>query len=226
MHQGNNRETEVKSLTEYLTEQEQIQQLKNWVKTYGFTILLGIAIALLISSGWRFWQNRENKILTHASEIYDQMITSRAQNNIKAAETEANKLLSRYPKTPYAEMASLLLARDFVVESDYTKAITQLNWVINHSKNPSMRVIARLRMARILINQNKPDEALHLLKTVDDMSFIGLANEVRGDAYLAKNDKTSAFKSYQVALEELPNAEINRPILEMKLNNLATINHS
>lgn len=212
-------------MTEYLTEQEQIQQLKNWVKTYGFTILLGIAIALLINTGWRFWQKRENKILTHASEVYDRMITYRAQNNTKAAETQADKLLSRYAKTPYGEMASMLLARDAIVQGDFTKAIEHLNWVIDHSQNPSMRVIARVRIARILINQNKPDEALNLLKTVDDMNFIGLIDEVKGDAYLAKNDKPSAFKSYQVALQELPNAEVNRPILEMKLNNLATKSH-
>jgi predicted negative regulator of RcsB-dependent stress response len=208
-------------LADYLTEQEQIQQLKSWVKNYGFTVLLGIAIALLISSGWRFWQNRENKILTHASEIYDRMITMRSQNDTEGAATVAQKLLTRYAKTPYSQMAAMLLARDAVIQKDYTKAKQQLNWVIEHSNNAAMRTIAQIRISRILINEKKPDEALKLLNKVDDRQFIGLVDEVRGDAYLLKNDKKAAHDAYQLALKELPNAEISRPILEMKFNNLA-----
>lgn len=208
-------------LTEYLTEQEQIQQLKKWVKTYGFTILLGITIALLITSGWRYWQNRETKTLTHASEIYDRMLSMRSQNNTETAAVQANKLLTRYPKTSYAQMAAFLLARDAVLQKNYTEAKTQLNWVINHSTNTSMREIARIRIARILINENQPDAALALLKKMEDHHYIGLIDEVRGDAYLLKNDKKSAFQAYGLALKELPNAEISRPILEMKFNNLA-----
>ena len=208
-------------MTEYLTEQEQIQQLKNWVKQYGLTILLGILIALILSSGWRFWQHRHDKMLRHASAVYDEMIAMRAQNNTKGTVIQAQKLLTHYPKTPYAEMAALLLARNDAINSKYDEAITQFNWVINHSKNSALREIARIRIARILITQKKPDDALEVLKKVTNKSFFGLADEVRGDAYLARHDIASARKAYQLALEELPNAETSRPILEMKYDNLA-----
>lgn len=208
-------------MTEYLTEQEQIQQLKNWVKQYGPTILLGIFIALVLSGGWRYWQHYNTRILTHASAVYDEMMAMRAQNNTLGTVIQSKKLLKHYAKTPYAEMAAMMLARDAVNNKKYNEAITQLNWVIDHSKTPSTREIARIRIARILIAEKKPDEALNLLSTVDDTNFIGLVDEVRGDAYLAKNDKVSAKKSYQLALSEIPNAEISRPILEMKFHDLA-----
>lgn len=208
-------------MTDYLTEQEQVQQLKKWVKTYGFTILLGITIALLITSGWRYWQNRETKTLMHASQIYDRMLSMRSQNNTEAGAIQANKLLTRYPKTSYAQMAAFLLARDAVLQKDYTKAKAQLHWVIEHSSHMSMREIARIRIARILINENQADAALDLLKTVEDHHYIGLIDEVKGDAYLLKNDKKSAHDAYGLALKELPNAEVSRPLLEMKFNNVA-----
>lgn len=218
----NNHKSEVFPLTDYLTEQEQIQQLKNWVKQYGLTILLGILISLAITASWRYWQHYHNRILTHASAVYDEMIAMRAQNNTKGTLIQARKLLSHYPKTPYAEMAALILARDAVINKNYVEAINQLNWVINHSKTPAMREIARIRIARILIAEKKPGEALILLKTLEDKSFIGMVDEVRGDAHLAKNDKASARKAYQLALEEIPNGEVTRPVLEMKFENLAT----
>jgi predicted negative regulator of RcsB-dependent stress response len=209
-------------LTDYLTEQEQIQQLKNWIKQYGMTILLGILIAFAITSGWRYWQSYHLKVSQHASAVYDEMIAMRAQNNTTGTITQAKKLLRNYTKTPYADIAAFLLAREAVITKDYAEATQQLNWVVEHSQNPSMRDIARIRAARILIAEKKPDEALSLLTKVQNESFKGLADEVRGDALLAKKDVNAARKSYELALQGLPNAEVSRPILEMKFNNLAT----
>ncbi len=215
----------IATLTEYLTEQEQIQQLKNWIKQYGLTILAGIVIALIITSGWRYWQNYRNKVLTHASVIYDEMLTLRAQNNMDRASAQAKKLLSHYSNTPYAQMAAMMLAREAVLKKNYPEAITQLNWVIDHGKDQSLRDIARIRLARLMITQKKPDDALALLKKFDDKGFIGLVDEVRGDAYVAENNANSARKAYQLALSEIPNAEVSRPILQMKYDNLAIDNN-
>lgn len=211
-------------MTEYLTEQEQIQQIKNWVKQYGMTVLAGVALALVVTTAWHYWQDYRNKILSQASMAYDEMLTSRAQNNTESASAQAKKLLSKFPKTPYAQMAAFTLAREAVLKKNYPEAITQLNWILDKSSEHAVKEIARIRMARILIMQKKPDDALDILKKIDDKSFVGLVDEVRGDAYLAKQDNTSARQSYQVALTEIPNAETGRPILQMKYDDLATGN--
>lgn len=212
-------------MTEYLTEQEQIQQLKNWIKQYGMTVLAGILIALVVTTGLRYWQNYRNKILTHASVVYDEMLTLRAQNNADGASLQAKKLLSKYASTPYASMAALILAREAVVKKNYAQATQQLNWVLDHSKDSSLREIARIRLARILIAQNKASMSLDLLNKTEDKSFVGLVDEVRGDAYVAQHDKNSARHAYQLALNEIPNAEISRPVLQMKYDNLAEENN-
>jgi len=206
---------------EYLTEQEQIQQLKTWLKQYGPTVILGIFLAFMMTTGWRYWQNYQTKILVHASNVYDEMLVLRAQNNTSGALVQAQKLLTHYPKTPYADMAALLVARNAVLKKEYPEAMTQLTWVIDHGHHAMLRDIARIRMARILITEQKADEALDLLEKVDSKSYTGLVDEVRGDAYLAKQDSVAARKAYQLALQELPNAEVTRPILEMKYANLA-----
>lgn len=212
-------------MTEYLTEQEQVQQLKNWIKQYGTTILAGIIIALIISAGWRYWQSYRYKILSHASVVYDEMLTLRAQNNTDGASVQAKKLISHYPKTPYAPMAALMLARQAVFQNNNAEAIRQLNWALDHSKDSSLREITRIRLAQLLISEKKPEAALDLLKKMDDKNFVGLVDEVRGDAYITQNNTSSARQAYQLALSEIPGAEINRPVLQMKYDNLAIENN-
>lgn len=211
-------------MTDYMTEQEQVEILKNWIKQYSLVILAGVVIAVIAITGWRYWQQRQAKIISHASAVYDEMLTKRAQNDPGATLVQAQKLFSHYPQTTYGQMAAFMLARDAVVKKNYTEAETQLNWVLKHSSIPSIKQIARLRLARLLITQQKFEDALNVLQKTEDKSFNGLIDEVRGDAYLGMKNPEMARKSYQQALADLPNAEIIRPLLQMKYDNLATTN--
>lgn len=209
-------------MTEYLTEQEQIELLKSWIKQYSLVILAGVLIAIIGMSAWRFWEQRQNRTLDHASSVYDEMLTMRAQNEPAEMAIQSKKLFSHYEKTTYGKMAALMLARTSAVKNNYAEAKKQLQWVIDNTKVPALRQIARLRMARILITEGKANDSLSLLKNVDDKSFIGLIDEVRGDAYLASNNTEKARSAYQLAISELPNAEVVRPLLQMKYDNLTT----
>lgn len=207
-------------MTEYLTEQEQIELLKNWLKQYSLVIIAGVAIAIVTIAGWRYWQQRQAKILVHASAVYDEMLTVRSQNDITQTLIQAQKLFSHYPKTIYGQMAAFMLAKDAVTKKNYVEAKKHLNWVINHTHVTSFNQIARLRLARVLIAEQNPKDAIDILQKVKDKTFSGLIDEVRGDAYLTMKNMRMARQSYKQALEELPNAEAIRPLLQMKYDNL------
>jgi predicted negative regulator of RcsB-dependent stress response len=218
---------EIPLTDEYMTEQEQIEQLKTWLKQYGSTIIAGVAMSLIIMAVWHLWENYHTKMLYHASGVYDELLVLRVDNQPVDATVQAKKLLSHYPKTPYAKIAAFTLARDAVIKKDYPEAIRQLTWVVDHSKIAAMREIAKTRIARILISQNKPDEALSMLNKIDSNSFVGLVDEVRGDAYVALNDIAKAREAYQLALQELPKEEASQtPLLQIKLDNLITTSDS
>jgi predicted negative regulator of RcsB-dependent stress response len=209
-------------LTELLTEQEQIEQLKKWIRLYGIPSIFGIIAGIAIFYGWNAYQAHQTKVLTQASSLYDEMLTDRSQANVAATDTQAGKILEDYAATPYGEVARLMLARDAVSKQDYREGLKQLTQVMDHASNASIREIARLRIARIYLAQQKPQDALTLLQSTDDKAFAGLAEEVTGDAYQALNNPAEARKAYTRAIQKLPNAEDLRPILTMKLDNLAT----
>lgn len=209
-------------LTDYLTEQEQIDLLKNWIKQYGPVILAGILAAVILVTGWRYWQDRRARILSHASSVYDEMLTMRARNDPAATLVQAKKLFTHYSHTTYGQMAAFMLARDAINYKNYKEAEKQLNWVLDHSNSSPIRQIARIRLARVLIAEKKPADSIKLLQTVDDKYFNGLIDEIKGDAYLALNKVDMAKKSYQYAITELPNHDNIRPLLQMKYDNLST----
>ncbi len=208
-------------MTDYLTEQEQIEILKSWIKQYSLVILAGVLIAIVTISGWRYWQQRQYKILSHASSVYDEMLSLRAQNDSSAALVQANKLFDHYTQTTYAQMAAFMLARTALINKNFTEAEKQLRWVLQTSSVASFRQIARIRLARLQIALQKPEAALQELNKVEDENFAGMIDEVRGDAYLAMKNTNNARESYKKALDELPNAEVIRPVLRMKYDNLA-----
>jgi predicted negative regulator of RcsB-dependent stress response len=208
-------------LAEYLTEQEQVELLKSWIKQYSATILLGIVLAAVAIFGWRYWQEREAKLESHASLIFDEMLTARTQRNAEAVTLTTNKLAAHYSRTVYGSFAALMQAREAVNQHQFAEAEKKLNEVIHHSHVASLKQIARLRLARILIATGEANKGIEALNTVDDPHFEGLIDEVKGDAYLALNQPTTARQWYGAALQALPDAETIYPLLQIKYDNLA-----
>ncbi len=72
---------------------------------------------------------------------------------------------------------------------------------MDNSKDTELRQIARLRLARVLIDQGKPDEAIKTLAEPMPAAFAARYHEVRGDALLCE-ERLPATRSteYQAAL--------------------------
>ena len=158
-------------MTDYLTEQEQIELLKNWIKQYSLVILTGVLLSIIGITAWRYWQQYQSKTLHHASSIYDEMLTKYAQSDPEATRGDAQKLHDRYPKTVYGQIANLMLAKEAIDKKDYPTAEQQFNTVLKQSKIASLRQIARLRLARVLLAQQKPNDAIKTLEKVEDKNF-------------------------------------------------------
>ena len=109
-------------------------------------------------------------------------------------------LRSDHPKSPYADQADLALARGAVEGRKPDAAVQHLKAVIDGSKDEELRGIARSRLARVLIEQGKFDEAVAALDVAKAGSFAALYHEIRGDAFGAKGDANAARREYDAAL--------------------------
>ena len=129
-------------------------------------------------------------------------MTSALQHDDRAqARQIADGLIKDFPNSPYADQAKMTLARLAVDDGLDANAIPLLTQVMENSKDTELRHIARLRLARVLIDQGKPEDAI---KTLSDEpgAFAARYHEVRGDAYYAKKDLQRASTEYKAALGE------------------------
>lgn len=204
----------------YKTEEEQVDDLKRWLKSYGPSIATGIILALGITYGLKFWKQHKTKVADQTSALYQEMLDADKEGNTEQTAKLAQQLKSTYTKSPYAQYASFLDAKEALSQEDYAKAQEDLNWVIDHSKDDNFKAIALLRLARVQISNDQAEEAVTTLASLDNKAFAGLAALVQANAYQALGDTEKAKAAYLLAQSKLPEDSDSQAIIQMKLDNL------
>jgi predicted negative regulator of RcsB-dependent stress response len=203
---------------DYITETEQVEQIKQWLKEYGNTILFSVIFVIAATFGWRYYQQHQVATRAQASSAYEGMVISYMGNQPKETLLKGERLIKEFPNTPYAKFAALTIAQLDVNNGDLQSAEQQLKWVIQNSKSSSsLKAIAQIRDARILLSQGKFPEALTQLDATKPKAFAVEVNTVKGDVYLAMGDKVKAEQAYQLAASTAPNGDAMTPLIQMKL---------
>jgi len=206
---------------EYQTEEEQIEAIKRWWKENGRSIVLGLVLGIGGIGGFRFWESHVDEQAKLAS-IHFEEVVSLSRKNKEQFSAKLESIESEHTGKSYADLAAFVAVKVLVKEKAYEKAITQLEWVIANSKQDSFIHIAKIRLVKILLQLNKADTALVLLKEVKSNDFNSIYAELRGDVYTVLKKFTNAKVEYQLALSKLNSGDRRRSMIEMKSNNLPT----
>ncbi|HTV98203.1 MAG TPA: tetratricopeptide repeat protein [Steroidobacteraceae bacterium] len=204
---------------DYLTDDEELEHVKQVLLEYGPWTIGAVVVGLCIAFGYRYYQSHLNERGMSASTQFADMSAAVQGNDAAKARQIGDGLIKRYPGSPYADQAQLTLARLAVDEGQDAGAVGPLTEVIEHSKDEELKHIARLRLARVQIDQGKPDEALSTLSDPPG-AFGARYHEVRGDAYYAKKDLARAAEEYKAALGEGGAESMDSALLALKLADL------
>ncbi len=208
-------------MTSYISDKEEIEMIRNWWRENGKFTLFCIIAVLMISAGWRYWQNHVEQDRAAASMLYEQMLSHQANNDLSSVEFEVTDLLTNHPKTPYASLAAFMSAQNAINGDNLASAIEKFDWVIGNAKNKDFKETAKIRKARVLLTMKKYDDALAVLAKSEVTAYAPLVSEVKGDILVAKGDKKSALLAYAAALQTLKKDEPNRSFLQMKFDQLS-----
>ncbi len=205
-------------MAEYETEEQQVEAIKEWWKQNGVAVISGAVLGIAALVGWRGWGWHQEKQANEASDIF--AVVHEAINKIDTtALTEQAKILrENYASTPYASLAVLHEAKIQNDKGDNTAAEESLRWVLKNSKQDSVQDIARLRLARLLLAENKIDEAQTMVNASTSEAYASLANEIRGDIFVAKGELDQAKKAYDQAMQSASGSGVE--FLELKRNDL------
>jgi predicted negative regulator of RcsB-dependent stress response len=199
---------------------DQLASLKNWWKQYGKALIAGVIIGLMLLGGGTYWKQYKIKRAEAAAQIYENLLADLRQNKADAVNAAATKLMQDYDATPYAGKSALLLARQRFDTKDIAGARIQLEWAMKNATEISVQHSARLRLARLLLDQGDRDAALTLAMAKDTNGFTSEYEELKGDVLLAQGDRPGARRAYQTAIEKAPRGSSYLPALTMKRDNL------
>jgi len=211
------------------TEEEQVEQLRKWWQKNGKTVLLALIVGLSALGATRYWMSQQESERVQASAIYDTLLAALEQNDAAVVTEQGGTLLSHYSSTPYAALAALALAKVKYEQGDATSAESYLRWVLDKQDDEGMKHIARLRLARVMLDGGRASAALDLLTGVNPGEFGAAYEELRGDIYVALNKPEEARRAYLAARTATGRVADPR-LLQMKLEDVggaeATVNVS
>lgn len=187
-------------MAEYETEEQQVEALKEWWKQNGIAVIGGAVLGISALVGWRGWNWHQENQATEASDIFVVLQEAVSKNDAAALSEKANILRDQYGSTPYASLAVLHHAKAQIDQNDHAAAEESLRWVLNNSKQDTVKNVARLRLARLLLADNKIDEAQAMVNAGVSDAYASLANEIRGDIFVAKGEIEQAKKAYDEAM--------------------------
>ena len=203
-----------------LEEQEQLDQLKDFWKQYGnlITWLLILSLGAFVAYAW--WNKYQADQAAKAGVLYDELDRVASAGDVDKTTRVAKDLTDNFARTTYAAQGGLLAAK---VQAEHDKADAaraSLEWVAAQASEAEYQAIARLRLAGLLMDQKKFDEAGKTLAADFPKEFAGLAADRKGDLLQLQGKPADAVAAYQQAWKVLEQDVGYRKVVAAKLTAL------
>ena len=203
-----------------LEEQENLENLKVWWKRCGNMVLLAAALVLLAVAGWQYWQRHLAAQRVQGAELYGQFLQAVTTENAALVRETGGRLVDKFADTPYAARAALILGKFNVERGDNASARAQFKWAIDHTREPVIKDLARLRLADYFFQQKQYQDALATLNAPHTDAYNARFEDLKGDVLLAQGKTDAAKTAYQAALAGLAKTDPLYGVLAVKLDAL------
>lgn len=200
-----------------IEEEQEINQLKEWWKENGKTIIVAFILGVGGMFGWRYWQAHQAEQIAQASAQYDALINS-VQQDEQAKKANIEQFVQANSKTAYAVFALLDEAKKATEKQDFSAAEANLNQALTQSQDEVLTSIVALRLSAVQFQLSQLDNALSTLNQVKGESFNARKAILTGDIQIAKGDKVAAKNSFEQAQQS--GSQLEQQMAKMKLNNL------
>ena len=204
-----------------LTEEQQLESLRQFWTEWGGRILAVLALVAAGFGGFNVWQANQRSAALSASDLYVSAVEAADEADITLLQQRFARLSSEHPDSPYVLQAGMRVAALHMQRGESEEAAAVLSELLADAPDAVEAPLLALRLARVELYLERPDAALATLEPHRD-SYLGAAiSEVRGDALLARGETDAAREAYQFALDEGAAARlVDAEMLRIKRNAL------
>ncbi len=207
-------------MDENLSDDERLEQIREWWREYGWYLIGGVLLGVAILSGIRQYDAYRQDQSEAAAVLYQELVLAIADDADSDALSLLEQLRNEFPSSPYTDQAGLSIVITHLGNQSTRGAMDALRYTLENTSDEHLALIARLRLTRLLVSSGRHDEALALLDGLDPGTFSARFSEIRGDIYYAQGDSDSARTAYSQALNDEQSALVDRGLVQMKLDDL------
>ncbi|MFL0810744.1 MAG: tetratricopeptide repeat protein [Agarilytica sp.] len=214
-------------MADHLTEEEQIQALKDWWKHNWQSVVFPIVIVGAGYLGWNFWKDQTAAKAAAGAEQFSLLMEAvntapgveLTADQVSEAGVIATKLANEFEGSLYGDNANLVLARLDVDAGKLDSAQAYLQRVVDSGANRAIQDLAKTRLARLKLTNKEYDAAMLLVAAAGDSKYASQMAEVRGDILTAQGKIDAARTAYEEALKGLSPQDYQRSsLLQMKFD--------
>jgi len=202
------------------SEKEQIEEMRQWWSENGRYVIGGIVIGASLLFGWNRYESNKLDGQIEASGLFEALAKDVADGDLDNAERVADRLAQEFGNTSYTAQSKLAMARLYMDKNRDQDAADVLNQLLGISGNEELKNVGRLRLAKIMLYQDKAQEVIDLLDGQDTAAFAALYADALGDAHAALGNFSAAEEAYRTALADSAQGSIDRSLVQMKLIDL------
>lgn len=203
-----------------LEEQEQLDSLKHFWKQYGNLITWVLILALGGFAAFTGWQTYQRDRGAKAGALYDELDKAVRAGDVDKATQVLADMKERYGSTTFADQAGLLAAKLQFEKGRADAARATLEGLAANAGEKEYRVVAQLRLAAVLMDEKKLDEALKALPADPPKAFAALVADRRGDILQAQGKTDEARAAYRSAYDAMDATLDYRRLVDAKLTAL------
>ena len=202
--------------SEYTEEED---KLISWFKDNYKNIIIGLIFGTSLVFGFKYYGDINTNKQYEMSLRYQEAIKDYQNDKYEKVLSLSEEYQLTEPSNIYTSMINLYAAKIYHDKEMYKESLESLTFIVNNSNSRELHMIANTRYARILILQERYDEAEKFIISIPGYNVNILLVELLGDISYSQSNINKAREYYKACLdlETTPN---NRKIIENKLNSI------
>ena len=210
-------------MADHMQDEADLEALKRWWDENGKGLVAAVVVAVLGTVGWQQYQGFTASQAEAASDLYATMLAIQLEDGDAAQFTAlAEELKAEHSGSTYARFAAMLEARRAVDEGDLEGAEAALRWALTAGDTRSdIGQLIQLRLARVLADQGKENEALAILGQGSAAFPVAYA-QAQGDIHLAAGRPEQALAAYRQGRDLATELGQYSVVLDNKVRTLET----
>ena len=209
-------------MSDFLTDEEQAERLKQWWEQNGTSLVVGVLLAVAVVVGWRWYQGYAQDRADEASDVFAAYVAAR--NDAAPTEDLLARIDTEYEGSGYHVFTLLYRAEDEIEAQDWEEALALLERAVQLADVDTLKDIARYRVAKVLYQLDRLDDCEAELAAIRSSGLEAHVAVLSGDVFVARGDPERARTAYQVGIDaarrDPANPVVGVELMELKLASL------